>query len=30
MEDCKVKLGDVVSIVDHNELERQGYKKEKL
>ena len=27
MEDCKVKVGDIVRIVDHDELERQGYKK---
>lgn len=27
MEDCKVKLGDIVRIVDHDELERQGYEK---
>lgn len=27
MEECKVKLGDIVRIVDHNELKRQGYKK---
>ena len=26
MEDCKVKVGDIVRIVDHDELERQGYK----
>lgn len=27
MEDCKVKVGDIVRIVDHDELEMQGYKK---
>ena len=27
MEDCKVKVGDIVRIVDHDELIRQGYKK---
>lgn len=27
MEDCKVNMGDIVRIVDHDELERQGYKK---
>lgn len=26
MEDCKVKVGDIVRIVDHGELEKQGYK----
>lgn len=27
MENCKIKVGDIVRIVDHDELERQGYKK---
>lgn len=27
MEDCKVNVGDIVRIVDHDELERQGYEK---
>nr|DAG37087.1 MAG TPA: protein of unknown function DUF4830 [Caudoviricetes sp.] len=27
MKECKVKVGDIVRIVDHDELERQGYKK---
>ena len=26
MEDCKVKVNDIVRIVDHDELEKQGYK----
>lgn len=28
MEECKVKVGDIVRIVDHDELIRQGYKKD--
>lgn len=25
MEDCKVKIGDIVRVVDHDELKKQGY-----
>ena len=28
MEECKVKVGDIVRVVDHDELIRQGYKKD--